>query len=79
MVDAWTWKDALEMIPGVGALLGAAVGYGKLKQEVADLRAEVSGLGNQGERIARIEATTGSMGAQVNRIEGKLDRLLERR
>lgn len=80
-----TLGEVVSAVPGVVALLGAAVGYGRLSQRVADLENVLSGpqglkanVDEMKTDVAVLKQRSGDAKDKLSDINGKLDRLVER-
>lgn len=66
------WGLALGAVPGLLALLGAAVGYGRLTQRLATVETKMTKVENLANDVARIDERTLNTAKGVEAIDGKL-------
>lgn len=75
-MDAPWWK-AWETVPGALALVGVVGGYARMGQRVKALEAEMETMSPLKDQVARIDERTKAMDKRSERIEDKVDRLLQ--
>lgn len=80
--DVWTFISG---VPGVAALIGAAVGYGKLTQRINDVEKALDGEGGLIASLHRLSLQTARIDERglanaktLENIDKKLDRALDK-
>ena len=87
-----TVTEIISGVPGVLALVGAIFGYGRITQRVNDMQRAIEGDNGLNARITRVESHITTMGGKVEvieertkdtksmleKVDHKVDRLLER-
>ncbi len=71
-------KDWLSILPGMVALLGAAVGYGSMRARMAQLEKDMEPVKKLAQDVARIDERTQLTQANVKDVKGSVERLVER-
>lgn len=64
-------------IPGFLALLGAAVGYGRIVQRLSRVEQDVADMKRMGETVARIDERTKGTDQNVQNLRQAVDRFVE--
>jgi hypothetical protein len=67
----------LTAAPGVIALVGAAIGYGQLKQRLVEVEKDTAKIADYGEQLARIDERTRNTDSAVRDMRGDVARLVE--
>ena len=85
MAAAVTIGEVLGAVPGVLALIGAGVGYGRLSQRVSDMERALDGssgltakMTTVSTQVARMEEKQVATTRQLDTIDTKIDRLVDR-
>lgn len=65
-------------VPGVLALVGAAVGYGRSMQKIKTIEVETRPIVRITQQIARIDERTKGTAEQVKDVKAQVDRIVER-
>lgn len=67
----------LAAVPGVIALLGGAVGYGRLLERLRAVERDVADVNDIKTKVAAIDARTTSTENNINSIKGSVDKIYE--
>ena len=78
MADGVTVWATIGAVPGALSLVGWAVSYGKLSQQVRDMKEEISKVDSLKIQVARVEEKATSTKETVDDIKRSMDRLIER-
>lgn len=72
-----TLVEGLAYLPGGAALVGVAMGYGGLRQQVKSLKADVDKIGELEPKVTRIDERTKNTDQTMRDMRGQLNRLVE--
>lgn len=67
----------LAAVPGILALIGASIGYGRLLQRLATLERDVGKVQDLSDKVTRIDERTLNTDRQLGEIKGDIDRLVQ--
>lgn len=76
-MDLKTLLLVLEIVPGLIALIGVAVGFGQLKQRLIAVEKDVARVGDLSDKVSRIDERTISTDKKVGEMQGGIDRLVQ--
>lgn len=69
----WVWM--LGTLPGLVALIGAAIGYGRLQARLSNVERDVEKLGTLADTVTRIDERTKTTASSLEKIETGLSRV----
>lgn len=67
----------LAAVPGILALIGASIGYGRLLQRLTTVERDLTKVQDLSDKVTRIDERTLNTDRQIGEIKGDINRLVE--